>query len=234
MEEKKKPNKYLEGFKKEISYIATALKGFPHISEVLSKPTRAEGLEKMSKNWKDRGVSEENIVLLREIISSMAEAGDDKKVAIQVDSLLTGGLIVISIVILQALISSGKLDTPSTVSIVALSISMPLAASFLFTRFVQKAYEIFTYEWRIIGILTLVSYIIGFIGITAAIWHASTLAGVVFLIVSIIAIVFSMTYYVFASTRATYLKRKAAATQDNGTQPGNPITTEAKKQSEEA
>ncbi len=233
MEEKKKPNKYLEGLKREISYIATALQEFPHISEVLSKPTRAEGLEKMSKNWKDRGVSEENIVLLREIISNMAEAGDNKMVAVQVDSLLTGGLIVISIVILQALISSGKLDTPSTLSLVALSISMPLAASFLFIRFVQSVYGINTYEWRMISILPLVSYIIGLIGITAAIWHASPLAGVVFLTVSSIAFVFSMAYYFFASVRATYLKRKAA-TQENGTQPGNPITTEATKQSEEA
>lgn len=59
MEEKKKTNKYLESLKKEISHIANAMQGLPHISEVLSKPTHAEGLEKMSKNWKDRGVSEE-------------------------------------------------------------------------------------------------------------------------------------------------------------------------------
>lgn len=139
-------------------------------------------------------------------------------------SFLTGGLIAISIVILQALISLGKLDMPSTVSLVALSISMPLAASFLFIRFVQSAYGINTYEWRVISILTVVSYIIGFIGITAAIWHASPLAGVVFLIVGSIAFVFSMVYYVYASTRETYMKRKAAI-QDNGDQPEKPEAT---------
>ncbi len=233
MVEKKKPTKHLERLKREMSYVVKAMQELPHISKVLSKRTRAEGLEKMSKPWKDSGVSEENIKLLREIISIMAEAGDDKKVAVQADSLLTGGLIAISIIILQALISLGKLDTPSTVSLVALSISMPLSASFLFIKFVQSAYGIDTNEWRIISILTLVSYIIGFIGITAAIWHASPLAGVVFLIVSCIAFVFSMVYYVYVSVKAMYIKRKAAP-QDNGDQPGSTITTETKKQAEEA
>ena len=233
MNEEKKPNKPLEDLKREISHLWKTMQELPNLLKLLSKRKRAEGLEKMSKDLKDAGVSEENIMLFRESMSILTEAWDNEKVLLQADSLLTGGLIAISIIILQALISLGKLDTPATVSIVALSISMPLSASFLFIRFVQRAYEINTYEWRIISILTSVSYIIGLIGITAAIWHASPLAGVVFLIVSISAIIFSVVYYGFASMRATYKKRKAA-TQEHGDQPDSTIITEAKKQSEEA
>jgi len=231
--EEKKPKKYMENLKTEISYMSKTMREFPHLLKVLSKRKRAEGLEKMVKDMKAGGVTEENIKIFQELMSIMIEIYDDEKITRQVDGIITGGLIAISLIILQALISLGKLDTPSTVSVVALSISIPLCACFLFIRFVQSAYRINIHEWNIIiGTLTFGSYVIGFIGITAAIWHAYALAGIIFLIVSISAFVFSMVYYLFASVRSTYMKRKAA-TQDNGEQPDSDIGTEAKSDPKE-
>ncbi len=118
------------------------------------------------------------------------------------------GLIAISIVILQVWISSGVHDVASLISLIAFSVSLPMLVfdllnthnSLFFTkidRYLDDAnssnYEppfkpIKTKRLYVISNVNMVTGMIGaVIGISTAIWHASWIAGLSFLIIGIIS-----------------------------------------------
>lgn len=166
-----------------------------------------------------------------EFLHSSTEFTNNKALMLRADNLLVGGLIGINIVILQALISLGKPDTPALISLIMLSISIPTAAGFLFLRFIQQLYRITTYEWRVLKHMTTVSGISGYIGITFAIWHASWIAGVIFAITAFLVFWIVMFYFFIVGVRGVARERYVAA-QAKSNQPSSPIATEAESKQE--
>lgn len=105
--------------------------------------------------------------------------------------LYCSGLIAISLITLQDYISIGIADIPILVSLIAFSIAIPLLAS----RIILAKWEIdcgYHNLWHYKNLLT-TSTLFGascaLIGIAAAFWHVSWIAGVLFLVASIVSFI---------------------------------------------
>jgi hypothetical protein len=88
-----------------------------------------------------------------------------------------GGLIGIGIIILQALITAQSLDLAARISIVSYAVAIPLLAAMILINHAQTSYRYATYPWYL-TIIILVGQGGAFIGIIAAFWHISPLAGI--------------------------------------------------------
>ena len=120
--------------------------------------------------------------------------------------LMDAGLIAVSLVILQVWVSSGIHDTASLISLIAFSVSLPMIAldlmfnhtSLIFSKIdwylddsSSKEYEppfkpVKTKKVdRLLSLNQMIGMLAAVIGIILAIWHASWIAGLIFLIISI-------------------------------------------------
>ena len=110
-----------------------------------------------------------------------------EKLEVNVTSLMFGGLIITSLVILQGLLSSGALDIAELISLSCLGLALPILAGGLVVNYIgiEIAPEGKTSSWVSRLIWAAMSTV--FIGITAAIWHASWIPSVLFLATSIIS-----------------------------------------------
>ncbi len=132
-----------------------------------------------------------------------------KKYEITVGQLVDAGLIAISLIILQDWISLGISDPSSFVSLVAIAVAIPMLVIDLLIRQipnVHAANKFHHFFIRMIGILGVVSAVIG---VTAAMWHASSIAGVIFLCIGI----FCFFVYVFAFTATENVLKKEKETK---------------------
>lgn len=166
------------------------------------------------------------------------------------DRIMGAGLIAIILVILQVWISSGVHDPASLISLIAFSISLPMLAfnllithnSLLFSKIDRylddyseetfdppfkpiktKKMHIFIHTNKTIGM------ILAAIGILAAIWHASWIAGLIFLIIGII----SLFIYIEVSPDREDLLRVAFALGNKEAQDLQKEIDELKKKNEE-
>lgn len=97
------------------------------------------------------------------------------------DRLISGGLIGIGLLITQAFISLGTYDIPATISIFAFSIAIPFLAWNVLVR-TALANENKDPETKGTLFLFVTGIIASLIGIDAAFWHVSWIAGVLLLI----------------------------------------------------
>jgi len=102
-------------------------------------------------------------------------------------TLITSGLAGVNIIILQSFISGGKLDIPSTISVYALAIAIPMLAHFIVRINTVKSL------WSLLDNSkgTLIALIIGIlsslVGLSAAFYHISWIACVIFVASSVAA-----------------------------------------------
>jgi hypothetical protein len=101
--------------------------------------------------------------------------------------LTRAGLIAISLIILQDWISVGIHDPASLVSLIAFAVSLPILVLDLLLTHILPARrfhkEIFFKSLN--SVKSIIGIIFACIGITAAIWHASWIVGVIFLFISL-------------------------------------------------
>ncbi len=110
-----------------------------------------------------------------------------EKLTVNATSFMFGGLIVISLVILQDLISTEVHDITVLISLSCLGLALPVLAGGLVVNYVGKelAPEGKTSGW--VAVLIWFAMSIDIIGITAATWHASWVSAILFLAASIIS-----------------------------------------------
>jgi hypothetical protein len=106
----------------------------------------------------------------------------------QTRKLVLGALIAISVILLQTLMTLNQTDTAATVALIAFAIGIPFASLFFYISvlgegipFLDRAFK----EKVLFVAATVVSSVGIFseaVGIAAAIWHASKIAGIIFLI----------------------------------------------------
>jgi hypothetical protein len=93
-------------------------------------------------------------------------------------------MIAISLIILQNFFSTGFTDTPELVSVIAFAVALPVLALGLLTNILSKGkLEASPKLATIVGIPSAI------IGIIAAFWHISWIAGVAILISGVVAMV---------------------------------------------
>ena len=131
-----------------------------------------------------------------------------ERLTVNVTSFMFGGLIFISLIILQNFISSEAHDITVLISLSCLSLALPVLAGGLVVNYVGKelAPEGKTPTWATVLIWLAMS--IDIIGITAAIWHASWISAILFQATTMIS---SGIYY--SSCRAMLQKAYAKTTE---------------------
>jgi hypothetical protein len=106
------------------------------------------------------------------------------------------GLIAISLVILQGLLTLSTLDSKQTASLICFSLSIPLLASVLAILnleilFKKRSYTLFV----VLNIFYFVGLCLSAAGVTLAIWHSSFVAAILFAITVIIMYGFFLLYF---------------------------------------
>jgi hypothetical protein len=120
--------------------------------------------------------------------------------AIRLHSLYAGGLLAISLIILQDFLGLGKLDLAALVSVVAFAAAIPLLSGMLVANVVQSKYRYspaLSRAPRVVESAFYLGILFDCLGIGAAFWHASVIAAIVFMVmVAISGLIYSV--YIFS------------------------------------
>ena len=101
------------------------------------------------------------------------------------------GLLAVSLIVFQDIISSGISDVPEHISLIAFCIALPILAGTAFLRKWENESEYWDNtnpKWyKFSYICSFTGFVCSIIGINAAIYHASWIAGLVFLLITLFA-----------------------------------------------
>ena len=111
----------------------------------------------------------------------------------QQTGVIFAGLIGIGVVIVQALIGINATDPPAVIAMLAFAIALPLLSTLVMLNVVQTKYKYASYPFY----LTF-AYVVGqssaVVGIIAAFWHVSWIAGVLIIISSLVGLAIYLAY----------------------------------------
>ena len=125
------------------------------------------------------------------------------------------GLIGIGLIIVQAFLSSGASDTPATISVLAFALAIPLLAALVMLNNAQAGYKYVSYPWYY-SLAIMFSEMCAFVGVAAAFWHLSWIAGVLVTISGVFGL-------------ALYIAFSARLEKDNAVQVADPSPTQEPK-----
>jgi hypothetical protein len=111
--------------------------------------------------------------------------------------IMNGALFAITLVILQNLLSAGRLDTPQFVSLICFVIAIPLLAGFAVIDYMALSAKVdpFTGNRDAAIIIEYVGILFDLAGITAAIWNMSWEVAVGFILVCILTFLITARIY---------------------------------------
>jgi hypothetical protein len=136
-----------------------------------------------------------------------------EKYHVKANALMFGGLIAISLIILQDFIPASNLDVSAWISVLALAAAIPCLAFTILLENIRKDFDLKFYSqihWVFAGYLYLFGVIVDLIGIGAAIWHIMWIAGVLFAINGVIGFIVYM-----RAEQKTLKEAKEKAEADN-------------------
>src|SRR5690349_4320640 len=100
--------------------------------------------------------------------------------AVKLHNLYAGGLMLISLVILQVFLSLGTLDTTALISIICFAVALPFLSGALVLNIIESRYQ-YSSSHRAVSLgvhfAFLLSAFIDVVGISSAFWHTSWVAG---------------------------------------------------------
>ncbi|MDX6279220.1 MAG: hypothetical protein QOH03_291 [Kribbellaceae bacterium] len=106
---------------------------------------------------------------------------------IRQSNLVYGGLAAAGLVVVQPFLTESSLDLPAMVCVIAIAVSIPLLAALLVLNR-QEAFRRRPTRSAVVGVAKAVAQGSAFVGITAAFWHISLVAGIVFLAMGFVAV----------------------------------------------
>jgi hypothetical protein len=106
---------------------------------------------------------------------------------IRQSNLIYGGLAGAGLVVVQPFLTATSLDPSAMVCVIAFAISIPLLAALLVLNW-QEAFRRRESKSSFVELAKSVAQGSAFVGITAAFWHMSIVAGIVFLVMGFVAI----------------------------------------------
>ena len=106
---------------------------------------------------------------------------------IRQSNLIYGGLAGAGLVVVQPFLTESSLDPSALVCVIAFAVSIPLLAALLVLNR-QEEFRHRATSSRLVGVAKAVAQGSGFVGLTAAFWHMSLVAGIVFLAMGCIAV----------------------------------------------
>ncbi len=123
---------------------------------------------------------------------------EDAKLRMNSINLVSGGLIAISLIILGDFISATSLDTPSFISVLSFAVAVPILSSqiLFYNLLFRDKYHIQSIWYLIITtIILLLGILAALVGVAAAFWHISWIAGSLFLVVVVFLNIIGLMYY---------------------------------------
>lgn len=105
---------------------------------------------------------------------------------IRQSTLIYGGLAGVDLVVVQPFITEDPLDTSALVCVIAFAISIPLLAALLVLNW-QEAFRRQASTSALVEVGKSAAQGSAFVGIAAAFWHMSMVAGIVFIAMGIVA-----------------------------------------------
>lgn len=106
---------------------------------------------------------------------------------IRQSNLTYGGLAAAGLVVVQPFLTENSLDLSAKVCVIAFAVSIPLLAALLVLNR-QEEFRRRVSRSRLVGVAKAVAQGSAFVGLTAAFWHISLVAGLVFLVVGFVAV----------------------------------------------
>lgn len=106
---------------------------------------------------------------------------------IRQSNLIYGGLAGVGLVVVQPFLTEPSLDTSALVCVIAFAISTPLLAALLVLNW-QEAFRRRASRSAFVEVAKSIAQGAAFVGITAAFWHMSIVAGIVFLAMGVVAL----------------------------------------------
>lgn len=106
---------------------------------------------------------------------------------IRQSNLIYGGLGAAGLVVVQPFLTAPPLDLTATICVVAFAVSIPLLAALLVLNR-QEAFRRQVTRSRLVSVAKSAAEGSAFVGLTAAFWHISTIAGITFLAAGIVAV----------------------------------------------
>lgn len=103
------------------------------------------------------------------------------------DSLIYGGLIAGCVALLQPFLTSTTLDLPATIAVVSFAIAIPLLAALLMLN-QQEAFRRRPAGMRVISVTKAVGQGAAVLGVAAAFWHITWIAGVGIAVSALVAV----------------------------------------------
>ncbi|GAA1122469.1 hypothetical protein GCM10009630_20360 [Kribbella jejuensis] len=127
---------------------------------------------------------------IERIKAEVAEATSDPAAQqewIRQSNLTYGGLGAAGLVVVQPFLTVQPLDLTATICVVAFAVSIPLLAALLILN-LQEEYRHRVTRSRLVSFAKAVAQGSAFVGIAAAFWHISAIAGIVFVLVAFFAV----------------------------------------------
>lgn len=106
---------------------------------------------------------------------------------IRQSNLIYGGLGAAGLVVVQPFLTSSPLDLSAKICVIAFAVSIPLLAALLVLNR-QEAFRRRVTRSRLVAVAKAIAQGSAFVGIAAAFWHISMIAGIVFVLVGFFAV----------------------------------------------
>ncbi|MFC6159579.1 hypothetical protein [Kribbella jiaozuonensis] len=106
---------------------------------------------------------------------------------IRQSNLIYGGLAAAGLVVVQPFLTSSPLDLPAKICVIAFAVSIPLLAALLVLNR-QEEFRRRVTRSGLVAVAKAIAQGSAFVGIAAAFWHISMVAGIVFVLVGFFAV----------------------------------------------
>ncbi|HEY9333889.1 MAG TPA: hypothetical protein VIQ79_05710 [Kribbella sp.] len=106
---------------------------------------------------------------------------------IRQSNLIYGGLGAAGLVVVQPFLTTSPLDLTATICVVAFAVAIPLLAALLVLNR-QEAFRRQVTRSRLVSVAKTLAEGASFVGLTAAFWHISLIAGITFLLTAFFAV----------------------------------------------
>lgn len=131
--------------------------------------------------------AEERARAQAERMTAEALTGETGEEVVRQLGLIYGGLILIGVYMVQPFLAAQPLDASARVSVIALSVAIPLLASLIMVNR-QEAFRRRRTPSVMVALARMVAQLAAFVGITAGFWHIEWIAGIVFLAAGLVAV----------------------------------------------
>ena len=122
-----------------------------------------------------------------ERIAAVVETGEMKEEVLRQIGVMYGGLIAIAVVMVQGFLEASSLDAPARVGTIAFAVAIPLLAALVLVNR-QEAFRGRRTTAVSVTLARVIAQLAAFVGLVAAFWEITWVAGVTFLVAALVAV----------------------------------------------